>query len=538
MRVGRWFGVAVVAALCLTACGDDGGSSDASTKSTVGASTTVTTPEECTADHVGGTVTMGVQAETRALDPVVEAGTGLAGDTENAAIYDTLMRWDAGAGAYVPELASSLDANADSSEWTLHLRDGVEFGNGDPLDAAAVKASIERHLDPANRSVKRGLASNIATIDVVDSRTVVFHLTGPWARFPYLLAGQVGMITNPRVVAERGADFATNPAGAGAGPFEFVRFAPGEEIVLQAKKDYWGGPVCVDTLRFVSLGDAAASFEGLDAGTVDVTILTDAAVVDRAETAGYDGPRWLQNMGGQILMNNGVRDTKPVTNDVRIRQAVAHAVDPELINQRAFSGKAEATSAIFAEASRYYQGLDGPETDLTKARALVDEVKAEGNWDGTIRLLCPNTRVDESLAIATQLEAAGFKVTRDDSLPQSAQIAKVISDADYDLACWGNNMYDDGDPWAVLDSQLRSNIASNYRGYASPEWDAAVTRLKQAKTLDETKSVLADLQQVWNDTVPSMNYRAVVNFAPMNDTLHGVVPTHEGVLLFGKAFVS
>jgi peptide/nickel transport system substrate-binding protein len=532
----RWFCIALMLAVIAAGCGDDD-SSDAQADESTSTPVAPADQETCTTERVGGTVTMGVPAEVRGLDPVVEAGTGLAGDTENAAIYDTLVRWDSTAEEYVPHLAQTLEPNADGTEWTLTLRPDVTFGNGDPLDAAAVKASVERHLVPENRSVKRGLASNIAEITVVDERTVVFRLTGSWARFPYLLAGQVGMITNPSLVAERGAQLATNPRGAGAGPFEFVRFAPGEEIVLEAKSDYWGGPVCIETLRFISLGDATASFEGLEANTIDVTIVTDAEVIERARAAGYEGPRWLQNMGGQILMNNGVRETTPATKDVRIRRAVAHAIDPDVINERAYGGNADATSAIFAESSRYYQGLEGPQYDLDEARALVAEVKAEGNWNGSVRLLCPNHRVDESLAIATLLEAAGFTVQRDSSLAQSAQIAKVITEADYDLACWGNNMYDDGDPWAVLDSQLRSTVASNYRGYSSAEWDAAVTELKQADQGDETLAVLAELQEIWNETVPSMNYRAVENFAPTNERVRGITSTHEGVLLFGDAFV-
>jgi hypothetical protein len=98
-------------------------------------------------------------------------------------------------------------------------------------------------------------------------------------------------------------------------------------------------------------------------------------------------------------------------------------------------------------------------------------------------------------------------------------------------------MYDDGDPWAVLDSQLRSTVASNYRGYASVEWVAAVTELKEAETGDETLAVLADLQEIWNETISSMNYRAVKNVAPTAERVHGITSTHEGVLLFGEAFV-
>jgi peptide/nickel transport system substrate-binding protein len=533
----RWVVAVMALAVVAAGCGDDGGAGTSETPNAAGSSTTAGAPQVCTAARKGGTVTMAVAAEVRGLDPVVEPGTGLSGDTENAAIYDTLVRWDASKGDYVPQLAESLTPNADSSQWTLKLRAGVKFGNGDPLDATAVKASVERHKDPANRSTKAGQAANIAAVRVVDERTVVFDLTGPWGRFPYLLAGQVGMITNPRLVAERGKDLATNPAGAGAGPFEFERFAPGEEIRLKAKSDYWGGTVCVDTLRFVSLGTATQSYEGLKAGTVDATIITDAAVVARATADGFGGPRWLQNMGGQILINNGVRNTTPATKDVRVRQAVAFAIDPAVINQRAFDGKADATSAIFAKSSRYFQGLDGPPYDVNRSKALVQELKAAGSWDGSLRLVCANNRADESLAIKALLEAAGITVKMDNTLPQAQQIAKVITDADYDLACWGNNMYDDGDPWAVLDSQLRSNVASNYRGYANAQWDAAVTELKKARTLDETKVVLKQLQQIWNESIPSMNYRSVENFAPLNPKLHGVMASQEGVVLFGAAFL-
>jgi peptide/nickel transport system substrate-binding protein len=533
-RVLRAIAALAAVALIASACGDD---DDAGTTPVDGTTTSATAPDsgECPSDDA--TVTMGVYSNIAGLDPVVSRGTGLVGDTENAALYDTLVRWDAGSGEYVGQLAEQLVPNDDLSEWTLTLREGVVFGNGDALDAEAVKASIERHMDPENRSTKAGQAANIATIEVDDGHTVRFVLTEPWGRFPYLLAGQVGMITNQRLVDERGDDFAVDPTGAGAGPFELERYAPSEEIVLRAKDDYWGGPVCIDTLRFISLGSAAQTFEGLEAGTIDVTIMTDAAVITRARSAGYEGHVWLQNMGGQVLMNSGVRDSDPVTADVRVRRAIAHAIDPEVINERAFGGYAEATSAIFANGSQYHQGLEGPAFDPDEARAIVAELTSEGDWDGSVGLLCPDNRQDEAIAIATMLESVGMTVQVEDNLSQDAQIGRVITDANFDLACWGNNMYDDGDPWAVLDYQLRSDSPSNYRGYSDPDWDRAVTALKRAGTLDETKEHLAELQQIWNDTIPSMNYRAVENFAPANDRLAGLVASQEGILLFHGARV-
>src|SRR5690606_23776439 len=102
--------------------------------------------ETCTADRVGGVATVGTYAEAPGLDPAVGGGTGLdmglAGGTEAAAIYDVLVIYDEVSGEYKPHLAEELTANDDATEWTLRLRSGINFDNGDPLDAEAVATSI------------------------------------------------------------------------------------------------------------------------------------------------------------------------------------------------------------------------------------------------------------------------------------------------------------------------------------------------------------------------------------------------------------
>src|SRR5690606_28991690 len=105
----------------------------------------------CTADRVGGTLNIGPWVETGSLDPVSIVG-GTSGGQETAALFDTLMRFDPNTGDNEPWVAESLTPDAQNVVWTLKLRPDVKFGNGDPLTADAVKASIERHKDPANRS--------------------------------------------------------------------------------------------------------------------------------------------------------------------------------------------------------------------------------------------------------------------------------------------------------------------------------------------------------------------------------------------------
>src|SRR3954466_3035221 len=96
-------------------------------------------------------LTMAVPGLGNSLDPLSSAAGSISG--EPVPIYDTLMRYDPATGTFEPRLGRYLTPNADASVWTLVLRKGITFGNGHALDAAAVKASVDRHLDPANKSV-------------------------------------------------------------------------------------------------------------------------------------------------------------------------------------------------------------------------------------------------------------------------------------------------------------------------------------------------------------------------------------------------
>src|SRR5690606_11120694 len=137
-----------------------------------------------------------------------------------------LVRYDPETAEYEPHVAESLEANDDSTVWTLTLRDGVNFSDGTPLDADAVVASIERYL--ADDGGQASLwSSKVASTEVTDDRTVTFTLTEPWVDFEYMLATAPGMIMAPAAYA--GDEFTP----IGAGPFTFGHYRPNEELLLK-----------------------------------------------------------------------------------------------------------------------------------------------------------------------------------------------------------------------------------------------------------------------------------------------------------------
>lgn len=522
----------------LAACGGSDGSEGASSPDGVAGGDEGSDGDVCTADRVGGAVTMGMFSEAVGLDPIVQFGSGVAGGIETAAIYDRLMRWEPETGAFTPRLAESLEANADSTVWTLKLRPEAVFGNGDPVTADAVKFSIERTQSDANRTQSRGAAAVIDEVVVIDPLTAEFRLTEEWAGFPALLADEPGMVVNPAVVQSMSPEeFNANPLGAGAGAYEPARFAPGDEIVLRAKQDWWGGPVCIEELRFIWIPGARATYDAFQVGELEVALFKDpiiAAEADSAEVASFDT---LQNLGDVLQLNN---HAPRITSDVRIRQAIAHAVDPEAVNQRAFEGEAIATSALIGQGSLYYDpAIEGPEYNPDKARALVDEVKAETGWDGSIGFICDNTpsRREQALSVDAQLRAVGFQPETDSNLNQSDLITRTRVQGDYEIACYGFNV-NDASPWLRMVSKFGPGGATTEVGYETDEMNAVFDELRMAESVEEIKAVLADMQEIWNRDVPVHNLLTAIETIIWSDDVHGLELTSKAVVFFDKAYLA
>ena len=523
-----------VLTVAVTACGDDTNPTSQQASETTAAGTTppTTAPELCTADKAGGTLTFGEFIQPVSLDPAMTTGAkGVIGGAENLAIYGALLRYERSSGKFEPWVAQSLTPNANASEWTLKLRAGVVFGNGDPLNAAAVKASIQRFGDTALRSSMAAHLPNIADMSVVDDMTLVFKLTSPWGSFPTLLAGEYGMIVNTRVATSLGAGFATMPKGAGVGPYEPVKFTPNEEIVLQAKANWWGGPVCVQQLRFVRIAGAQPTYDALKAGTIDIAFLREPIPIDQARADKYNVVVNPQSAGSMIFINH--RPTAPGS-DLRVRQAIAASIDPVVIDQRANAGKGTPTSALIGPTSRWFSGATGTLYDPAKAKQLLQSVVSEGRYDGNIKLLCTDTPQgrEVALGIETQLRATGFKV----DTQFMSTITAAMNQGNFELACNGINLSDSAPDISLAQQFMSTN--SLRVAYKNAEFDAALTRLKAANDETSVKAALKEIQDIWNQQVPSVVIGTTDEAIVGATKVRGLQFTQDTNVIFEKAYIS
>ncbi len=291
-------------------------------------------------------------------------------------IYDALVTIDA-AGAFQPALALSW-SNPDPLTWRFHLRQGVRFHNGEPLNARAVKASFDRVLDPAFKAPYYSRISAITAVAVVDESTVDFHTAKPYPTMLFSLyeASFPALITPPAYLAQKGPD-ALNTAPIGTGPYRFVEWRKDDRVVLEANPDYWGGKPAIGRAVFRPIKETRTRIAELRSGGVQLAVDIPPEDIAGLSAAGVR----IANIPSDFIYFFAFDTLKqsPLT-DKRVRQAINHAVDVAAI-QKALLGGLGRLIALSLPTNAF--GYDPSWTpypyDPARAKALLAEAGfAEG----------------------------------------------------------------------------------------------------------------------------------------------------------------
>jgi peptide/nickel transport system substrate-binding protein len=252
---------------------------------------------------------------------------------------------------------------------TLH--EGVRFTDGTPLDAAAVKASLERLLDPATAAPGRFVVSAITSVEVVDDRTVDIVTGEPFAPLLAHLAHPVAAI----VPVSYGDSLAREPIGSG--PFVFESWTQSDTVVLVANQDYWGGAPAIERVVFRIVPEVSTQIVELRSGGVDVLFNIPAdPFLQLQGVSGIETNAFL----GWGSVHVGFNTANPKLGDVRVRQAIAHAIDKQLIAEELLGGLAEVAVAPIPPTVRFAASdLQEPYPyDVDRAKELLAQAGAQG----------------------------------------------------------------------------------------------------------------------------------------------------------------
>ncbi len=428
------------------------------------------------------TLRIGLAEDPDVLDPTL--ARTFVGRIVFAALCDKLFDIDEKL-AIVPQLATGYEWAKDGKALTIRLRPGVTFHDGEKLDAAAVKFSLERHKTMAG-SNRKGELAPVTTVDVVDPMTVRLNLSAPFSPLLAALADRAGMIVSPKAAQAAGDKFGAKPVCTG--PFQFVERVAQDRIVLERYPGYWNkGEIHVDKVVYLPIVDSTVRLANLKSGQLDFIERLAPSDVPAVKADARFKLSKITEIGYQgITINTGKSDLaqkNPLGRDPRVREAFELALDREGIVQVVMEGEADVGNQWVAPTNPFYaKNVPVPKRDVAKAKQLLKEA---GVPNPSVTLMAPTTSDGQKLAQVVQamVKEAGFDVKL-----QATEFATSLDMADkgqyeaYVLGWSGR-----ADPDGNIYSFNACKQPLNYSGYCKQEVDDLLVRSRTAGDTAERK---------------------------------------------------
>jgi peptide/nickel transport system substrate-binding protein len=371
----------------------------------------------------GDHLNMGVVLEPPHLDPTAGAAAAI-DEAVYANVFEGLTRIDRN-GEIKPALAADWEVSNDGKVYRFILREGVKFHDGTAMDSSDVIFSIQRAIADDSVNAQKALFEPVESVAAEGSGSVVITLKRPTGHFLFNLGWGDAV-----VVGEESADGnKSNPVGTG--PFLFKRWVKGDRVELERNPDYWGEPAKLATATFRFIPDPAAAVSAMMAGDVDA--FANFPAPENMIQFEAD-PRFKVIIGsteGETILS--VNNGRPPFDDLRVRRAIAHAIDRKDIIDGAMFGYGTAIGSHFAPHHPAHVDLTNRyPLDLSKARALLSEAGYPEGFQATLKLPPPSYARRGGEIIASQLSEIGIEL---EIIPvEWAQwLEQVFRGKDYDL---------------------------------------------------------------------------------------------------------
>jgi len=344
-------------------------------------------------------VTLGMSLEPPHLDPTAGAAAAI-DEIVYANVFEGLTRIDRN-GAVKPALAESWSVSDDGKIYTFKLHTGIKFHDGTDFDANDVKFSLDRARGEKSTNAQKGLFKAITSVDVVDAATVKITLSSPAGNFLFNMGWGDAII----IGSESAETNKTTPVGTG--PFKFSKWTKGLSIVLAKNDNYWGEAKVLDKAEFRIIPDAAAAVAALLAGDVDgFANFPSPEAVPQFQA----DPRFTVVVGsteGETILSTN--NKKKPFDDVRVRRAIAHALDRKAIIDGAMFGLGTPIGTHFApHHPAYVDNVNMYPHDIAKAKALLAEAGYPDGFKATIKLPPPTYARRGGEIVAASLREVGI----------------------------------------------------------------------------------------------------------------------------------
>lgn len=427
----------------------------------------------------------------------------------------------------VPQLASAYKWEDDNKSLVITIRDGVVFQDGEPMNAAAVKYSLERHLT-FQGSTRKAEMGPVDSISVVDDHTVKIALKQPFSPLVAALADRAGMIVSPKAAEAEKDKFGNNPICAG--PYKFVERVPQDRIVVQKFDKYWDkDKIKVDRVIYQPIPDSSVRLANLQSGSLDMIERvppTDVPTVKGDGKLSLVEVGSLQYIGITVNTNNGPESKNPLGQDERVRQALSLSIDRQALSQVVFNGEAVPGNQWVPPNNPYYdKDIPVPARDVDKAKALL---KAAGVEHPSFTLMVPNSTVEQQVAqvIQSMASEAGFDIKlQATEFASSLQLSAKGQMQAFQIG-WSGRVDPDGN----IFNFVTCNAPLNDTHYCNPDVDKALTAAREVSDPTERLKNYDRADAILLKELPIIYlYHQKWIFA-FNKKVTGFVPVPDGLI--------
>ena len=425
----------------------------------------------------GGDISVGMSLEPPHLDPT-SAAAGAIDQVLYSNVFEGLTRF-ASDGAIVPGLAKSWEISEDGLTYTFHLNSGVTFHDGSAMDADDVIFSLDRARAEDSTNAQKALFTDIASVAASDPQTVVVTLSKPNGSFLFNMAWGDAVIVAPESIE----GIKENPIGTG--PFKFVEWVKGDRIEVARNADYWGNAVSLDAATFRFISDPTAAFAAVMSEDVDVFPVFPAP----ENLAQFEAdPRFQVLVGsteGETILS--INNKLEPLNDVRVRKAIAHAIDRQSIIDGAMFGFGTPIGTHFAPHNPAYVDLTANSAhDIEMAKSLLAEAGYPDGFTTTLKLPPPSYARRGGEIIAAQLREVGITVEIS-NLEWAQWLEQVFRGKDFGLTIVSHTEPMDIGIYARPDY---------YFQYDNPDFQALIAELNAEAKSDRRTELMQQAQTV------------------------------------------
>lgn len=462
--------------------------------------------------HAKSDIIVAMQLEPPHLDPT-SAAAGAIDSVLYSNVFEGLTRFGPD-GSVNPGLAKDWTISNDGKTYTFTLHDGVKFHDGTDMNAEDVKFSLDRARADDSQNAQKALFAGIESVEVVDPQTVKVTLEAPNGSFLFNMAWGDAVIVAPESIE----NIKTNPVGTGA--FKFVNWNQGDRIELAKNGDYWGTPAKLDNVTFKFISDPTAAFAAVMAEDVNAFV-------------GFPAPENLPQFEAdprfQVLVGSTEGETilstnnkQPPLDNVKVRKAIAHAIDRQAIIDGAMFGYGTPIGSHFAPHNPDYVDLTGnSQYDPEMSKKLLAEAGLADGFTTTLKLPPPSYARRGGEIIASQLRAVGIE-TEISNLEWAQWLEQVFRGKDYGLTIVSHTepmdigIYARPDYYFQYDSPEFQKLFADLTAETDPEKRSAL--LKQAQEMIAKDYVNGFLFQLAFPTVANAKIQGLWQNQPTQAT--------------------